>query len=141
VVGPVAWCALEHLAASPPVGQGDEDTVAASVRSLAAALGVSKHTAHRALVVLRAAGLVVQMQSRCASGRFDAGVYRLAIPVAVAARVDVGVDAPLGSADVGGGKCAAAAASSAAVPLSGPGRARRSRRGPGVEQLSLLPVV
>jgi hypothetical protein len=54
VVGPVAWCALEHLAASPPVGHGDEDTVAASVRSLAGELGVSKHMAHRALVVLRA---------------------------------------------------------------------------------------
>jgi len=86
-VGPVAWCALEYLAASPPFGYGDQDTVAASVRSLAVGLGVSKNTAHRALAVLRAAGLVQPVQSRCGTGRFDAGCYRLAVPHRLSPRV------------------------------------------------------
>lgn len=38
-VGPVAWCALRYLAASPCLGHGGGDTVVASVRSLAVGLG------------------------------------------------------------------------------------------------------
>ena len=38
-VGPVAWCALEHLAGLPAQGHGYGDTVAASVRSRAAGFG------------------------------------------------------------------------------------------------------
>lgn len=127
-VGPVAWCALEYLAASPPSGHGDKDTVAASVRSVAAGLGVSKKAAHRALSVLRAAGLVEPMQSRCGTGRFDAGCYRLAVPAAVVARVDVGVR-----------ECTPPAAPSRAGSVPGRARAGRSRSRRGVEQLSLLP--
>jgi hypothetical protein len=140
-VGAVAWCALEYLAASPPVGHGDEDTVAASVRSLAVGLGVSKNTAHRAIAVLRAAGLVQPVQSRCGTGRFDAGCYRLAVPPAVAARVEVGVGAPLGRGGVGLGECVTAAAPPRAVSEPGRVRAVRSRSRRGVEQLSLLPGV
>jgi DNA-binding transcriptional ArsR family regulator len=132
-VGPVAWCALEYLAASPPFGHGDEDAVAASVRSLAVGLGVSKNTAHRALAVLRAAGLVQPVQSRCGTGRFDAGCYRLAVPPAVAARVEVG------GAGVGLGECVTAVAPPRAVSEPGRARAGSSRSRGRVEQLSLLP--
>jgi len=129
-VGPVAWCALEYLAASPCLGHGDGDTVAASVRSLAAGLGVSKNTAHRAMSVLRAAGLVEPVQLRCDAGRFDAGCYRLAVSPTVLARVVVGV-----------GGCVPAAGPFRAVSVSGRARARGSRSRGRVEQLSLLPVV
>ncbi len=126
-VGPVAWCALEYLAASPPSGHGDEDTVAASVRSLAVGLGVNKNTAHRALSVLRAAGLVEPMQSRCEAGRFGAGCYRLGVSSAVVARVGVGAR-----------ECTPPAAPSTAGSVPGRARARRSRTRRDVEQLSLL---
>jgi DNA-binding transcriptional ArsR family regulator len=86
-VGPVAWCALEYLAASPAGAHGDGDTVAASVRSLATGLRVSKNTAHRALSVLRAAGLVESIQSRGDDGHFQVGCYRLAVADDVVARV------------------------------------------------------
>jgi hypothetical protein len=115
-VGPVAWCALEYLAASSSQGHGDGDTVAGSVRSLAAGLGVSKNTVHRALTVLRAAGLVEPVQSRSAAGRFDAGRYQLAVSPAVVVRVDVGI-----------GECDLLAAPRSAASESG--RARRPVRG------------
>lgn len=92
LVGAVAWAALEVLAegAQP---RGDSDSTPASVRSVAAQLGVAKNTAHRALTVLRAAGLVEPLQGRSALGRFDAGGYRLTIPPTVLAAFDH----PLGS--------------------------------------------
>jgi hypothetical protein len=70
-VGPVAWCALEYLVASPARAHGEGDTVAASVRSLATALRVSKNIAHRAFSVLREVGLVESMQSRGDDGHFQ----------------------------------------------------------------------
>jgi DNA-binding transcriptional ArsR family regulator len=126
--GPVAWCALEHLAASPR--RGDKDTVAASVRSLASGLRVSKNTANRALSVLRAAGLVEPVQTRSVTGRFEAGRYRLVVPPSVVERVEVGV-----------GECVPGASPSSA--LSGPGRARAfgSPAPVDVQQLSLLPGI
>jgi hypothetical protein len=128
-VGPVAWCALEYLAASPRHGHGDGGTVSASVRSLAAALGVSRNRAHRAVTVLRASGLVEPVQPRGGAGRFGAGYYRLAVSSAVVVRVDVGV-----------GECALPATPPRQSSESEPGRAPRSRsRGGGVEQLCLLP--
>jgi len=140
-VGSVAWCTLEYLAASPPSGHGDEDTVVASARSVAVGLGVSKNTAHRALSVLCDAGLVQPVQSRCEPGRFDAGCYRLAVPWAVVARVEVSGGATLGRAGVGVGECVLAGAPSRAASVPGRARALRARSRGGVEQLSLLPGV
>jgi DNA-binding IclR family transcriptional regulator len=72
-VGPVAWCALEVLVERSPDGR----TSAASVRVVAAELGVAKNTAHRALGVLAQAGLVEAIQDRNPEGRFRPGRYRL----------------------------------------------------------------
>ena len=72
-LGPTAWCALECLV---EVADG-EAVAAASVRSLAAELGVAKNTAHRALVTLARAGIVEAVQHRATDGRFRPGGYRL----------------------------------------------------------------
>ena len=72
-LGPTAWCALECL-----LERGDGGAVAvASVRSLAADLGVAKNTAHRALAALVQAGIAEAVQGRSADGRFRPGGYRL----------------------------------------------------------------
>jgi DNA-binding IclR family transcriptional regulator len=72
-LGPTAWCTLEAL-----LERADGTAVAvASVRSLAAELGVAKNTAHRALATLMRAGLVQPVQERGADGRFRPGRYRL----------------------------------------------------------------
>jgi hypothetical protein len=75
-VGAVPWCALEHLVAHARA-QADGWVVQASVRRLAAELGVSNGTANRALTVLRRAGLLGAVQLRDTSGRFGRGVYHL----------------------------------------------------------------
>jgi len=51
--------------------------VAASVRAVAADLGVAKNTAHRALASLARAGLVEPVQARDTDGRFRPGSYVL----------------------------------------------------------------
>lgn len=71
-VGPLAWCALEVL-----VERADGLVVDASVRTIAAELGVAKNTAHRALAALTRAGVIAPMQDRDATGRFSVGRYRL----------------------------------------------------------------
>jgi DNA-binding IclR family transcriptional regulator len=72
-LGPLAWCALECL-----VEHADADgVVEASVRTIAVELRVAKNTAHRALRILSAAGLVAAEQRRVDDGRFGAGRYRL----------------------------------------------------------------
>jgi hypothetical protein len=126
-VGPVPWCALEYLVASPARGHGDGDTVAASVRLLATGLRVSKNTAHRALSVLREAGLVESMQSRGDNGHFQAGCYRLAVAEDVIARVPLGQ-----SAAVGPSRRRARSVAGRSVALA-------SEAGAVVEQLVLLP--
>jgi DNA-binding IclR family transcriptional regulator len=73
-VGPVAWCVLECLLEQSVDGGR---TAAASVRALAAELGVAKNTAHRGITTLTRAGLVEAVQPRNADGRFQAGRYRL----------------------------------------------------------------
>lgn len=79
-VGPVAWCALECL-----LERSDRGTIAeASVRGIAADLGVAKNTAHRAVAALVRAGLVEPIQERDAHGRFRAGRYRLLLTDLVA---------------------------------------------------------
>ena len=88
-VGPTAWCALEVLAALPMEGHDDDGMCAqASVRSVAAELGVSKNAAQRAVHVLRASGLIVAVQCRSSDGRFEIGTYRLSIPAQIVEATD-----------------------------------------------------
>jgi hypothetical protein len=72
-LGPVAWCALACLVERTDDGR----TVEASVRLVAADLGVAKNTAHRALRALAHAGLVADEQQRTGDGRFRSDRYRL----------------------------------------------------------------
>lgn len=72
-LGPVPWCALECLIERSDDGR----SVEASVRLVAAELGVAKNTAHRALRALDLAGLVTAEQQRADDGRFRSGRYRL----------------------------------------------------------------
>ncbi len=72
-VGPTAWCALECLIERSTDGR----TAEASVRAVAAELGVAKNTAHRAIATLARAGLVEAVQHRGRRGRFEAGRYLL----------------------------------------------------------------
>jgi hypothetical protein len=88
-VGPTAWCALEILTASVIEGHGGDGLRAqASVRSVAAELGVSKNAAHRALRVLCASGFIVAAQRRSSDGRFEIGIYDLAIPAQIIGPAD-----------------------------------------------------
>jgi DNA-binding transcriptional ArsR family regulator len=81
-VGPLAWCALEVLAAVPAV-DGERWVVRSSVRDVAARLGVAPNTAQRALGVLREAGLVTATQDREHGGRFGGTAYRLTVDESV----------------------------------------------------------
>ena len=72
-LGPTAWCALECLIERSDDGM----TATASVRAVAAELGVAKNTAHRAIASLVRAGLVEPTQARNPSGTFSPGRYRL----------------------------------------------------------------
>ena len=73
-------CSSDLVTASAVAGQGsDERWVEASVRSVAVELGVSKSAAHRALHVLRRSGLIVAVQHRGRGGRFDVGMYVVAV--------------------------------------------------------------
>lgn len=69
----MAWCALECLVER----SGDGRTAVASVRAVAAELGVAKNTAHRAITSLARAGLVKPLQARKLDGRFQPGSYLL----------------------------------------------------------------
>jgi DNA-binding IclR family transcriptional regulator len=72
-LGPLAWCALEFMVEQ----SSDGVTTEASVRTLAAALGVAKNAAHRAVVALTRAGFIEGIQDRGTDGRFRPGRYRL----------------------------------------------------------------
>jgi hypothetical protein len=72
-VGSTSWTVLTALAVD--AAASGELTVRASVRSLAAELGLNKDTVARALVRLRRACLVVPV-----AGRFEPSMYRLTIP-------------------------------------------------------------
>ena len=72
-LGPVAWCVLECLLERSDDGR----TSTASVRSIAADLGVAKNTAQRATASLVRAGVAEPVQERDAQGRFRPGRYRL----------------------------------------------------------------
>jgi DNA-binding IclR family transcriptional regulator len=80
-LGPVAWCVLECLLEQSDDGR----TSPASVRSIAADLGVAKNTAQRAIASLVNAGLAEAVQERDARGRFRPGGYRLYVTDLLAA--------------------------------------------------------
>jgi hypothetical protein len=76
-VGPTSWTVLTALAIEAQPA-GGELTVRASVRSLAANLGLNKDTVARALLRLRREHLVVPV-----GNRFEPSMYRLTIPADV----------------------------------------------------------
>lgn len=78
-LGPTGWAVLEELLAHTD-STDDGNVAAASVRSLAAAVGLSKDTVARALGRLREAGIVTAEQSRASTGTFTAGTYRITVP-------------------------------------------------------------
>ena len=81
-LGPTAWVVLEELiSTSTQDGAGCHST--ATVRSLAADLGLAKDTVARALTRLNAAGLVVAEQGRAPAGTFGPGGYRITIPAGI----------------------------------------------------------
>jgi DNA-binding transcriptional ArsR family regulator len=86
ILGPVAWCALEVLAATPADDGDDAWVVSGSVRTVAAHMGVAKNTAQRALTALRKSGLVTSIQRRGRTGEFAAGAYRLDVDADVLSR-------------------------------------------------------
>jgi len=58
----------------------DTGVADASVRGIAAELGVAKNTAHRAIAALVRAELIAPEQRRDTHGRFQAGRYLLHVP-------------------------------------------------------------
>ena len=82
-LGPTAWAVLEEVL-SVSRGDADECHSTATVRSLAADLGLSKDTVARALARMSAAGIVVGEQDRAPAGTFAAGRYRIFIPDGIA---------------------------------------------------------
>jgi hypothetical protein len=101
-VGPMAWCAFEVLATTPPVDGGDAWIVSSSVRALATRMGVAKNTAHRAIAMLRGAGLVSTVQRRRGSGEFGSCAYRLTVNADVLSRQPEASSAPSSQADPSG---------------------------------------
>lgn len=81
-LGPTAWIVLEELV-STSQGEADDCYSSATVRSLAADLGLSKDTVARALVRLRTAGIIVARQDRTPAGTFATGLYRISVPGAI----------------------------------------------------------
>lgn len=84
-LGPTAWVVFEELCASS-TGSGVECRACVSVRRLAVAVGLNKDTVARALTRLAAAGLVVAVQTRTASGVYATGTYRLTVPASITMR-------------------------------------------------------
>lgn len=82
-VGPTAWVVLEEML-SGSNGSRDACRSTATVRSLAADLGMSKDTIVRAIARLRAARVVVASQTRTSVGTFSLGMYRIMVPDGIA---------------------------------------------------------
>lgn len=78
-LGPTGWVVFEELLLAS-TASATACCASVSVRSLAVSLGLAKDTVARALVRLRAAGLVAVTQSRSAGGAFAASSYELRIP-------------------------------------------------------------
>ena len=85
-VGSTAWAVLEEMM-QRSTGEGDHVVAQVSIRSLASSLGLAKDTAASAVRRLRDLGVIDAAQSRAESGVFEAGSYRLAVPVACIAVV------------------------------------------------------
>jgi DNA-binding transcriptional MocR family regulator len=114
-LGPTAWSALEVLVAS----MGADGDARASVRAVAAEVGVAINTAQRAIARLRHAGIVVPSQNRSVDGHFAAAVYRLEI----AADVFIVETAP-----------------NDRLPTQSPSSSQSAKPSPIAEQLILLPT-
>ena len=80
-VGSTAWAVLEEMM-QRSTGDGDHVVAQISIRSLASSLGLAKDTVNRAVRRLRDLGVIDAVQARSESGVFEAGSYRLAVPVA-----------------------------------------------------------
>ena len=80
-VGTTAWSVLEEMM-QRSTGDGDHAFAQVSIRSLASSLGLAKDTVARAVRRLRDLGVIAAIQARSESGAFEAGSYRLAVPVA-----------------------------------------------------------
>lgn len=78
-LGPTAWVVFEELLLAS-TGPTTGCSASVSVRSMAASSGLAKDTVARALIRLRAAGLVAVTQSRSTGGVFGASNYELKIP-------------------------------------------------------------
>jgi DNA-binding transcriptional MocR family regulator len=85
-VGSTAWVVLEEMM-QRSTGDGDHVVAQVSIRSLASSLGLAKDTVVRAVRRLRDLGVVVAFRACSGSGVFEAGSYRLAVPVACIAVV------------------------------------------------------
>jgi len=80
-VGSTAWAVLEEMM-QRSTGDGDHVVAQVSIRALASALGLAKDTVNRAVRRLRDLGVIAAVHARSESGVFEAGSYRLAVPVA-----------------------------------------------------------
>jgi hypothetical protein len=80
-VGPTAWAVLEEMMQRSS-GSGDHVVAQVSIRSLASSLGLAKDTVARAVRRLRDIGVIEAVQARSSCGVFEAGSYRLSVPVA-----------------------------------------------------------
>lgn len=81
-LGPTAWVVFEELLLAS-TGPATACCASVSVRSLASSAGLAKDTVARALVRLRAAGLVAVTQSRSTGGVFAASKYELQVPLGI----------------------------------------------------------
>ncbi|NND73464.1 MAG: winged helix-turn-helix domain-containing protein, partial [Ilumatobacter sp.] len=80
-VGSTAWAVLEEFM-QRSTGDCDHVVAQVSIRSLASSLGLAKDTVARAVRRLRDLGVIDALEARSESGAFEAGSYRLAVPVA-----------------------------------------------------------
>ena len=80
-VGSTAWAVLEQMMQRSS-GDGDHVVAQVSIRSLAMSLGLARDTVARAVRRLRDLGVIEAVQARASSGVFEAGSYRLDVPVA-----------------------------------------------------------
>jgi DNA-binding transcriptional MocR family regulator len=120
-VGPASWAVLIEMM-QRSAGDGDQVVAQVSIRSLASSLGLAKDTVARAVRRLRDLGVIVAVQARTSSGVFDAGSYRLAVPVAC-----MSVACPSRPAAAPSSVRSASARSASARPSSArPSSARRS---------------
>lgn len=78
-LGAGSWVLLEELLARA-TGDADLSLATASIRDLAASLGVAKDTISRAVNRLRDHGLLTIEQSRAGDGVFASTTYRVSVP-------------------------------------------------------------